>query len=207
MVDCGQAQHHMPHPHAAQSSPGEGAITELLRRHSAGDRSAFDRLVPLVYERLQGIARRQLSQGWSHETLEATALVHEAYVQLCAETRVDWRSRSHFFAISARAMRRILVDGARRRRARKRGDGAAPLPLDLVDVSRENRLELMLAVDEALNTLESVSPPLARVVECRFFAGMTEQETAVALEVPLRTVQRGWTRARAWLLKELRPAS
>jgi RNA polymerase sigma factor (TIGR02999 family) len=197
----------MPRPHAKESAAGAGEITQLLRRHHAGDRSAFDRLVPLVYGRLQGIARQQLARGWSLETLDATALVHEAYVQLCGETSVDWQSRSHFFAVSARAMRRILVDCARRRRARKRGGGVVPLPLDFVSVSHDSRIELVLAVDDALATLEQIGPLLARVVECRFFAGMTEQETAIALEIPLRKVQREWTRARAWLLKELRSAS
>ncbi len=184
-----------------------GDITQLLRQHRAGDRSAFDRLVPLVYGRLKHIARRQLASGWARETIGATALVHEAYMQLCAETGVDWQGRSHFFAVSARAMRRILVDGARRRRARKRGSGAMPVPLDLVDVSLDNRLDVVLAVDEALTTLETIGPRLARVVECRFFAGMTEEETAIALDVPLRTIQREWTRARAWLLRELGPVS
>ena len=195
----------MPRP-ARDATTDAGDITLLLRRHHAGDRSAFDQLVPLIYHRLQGIARAQLARGWSVATLDATALVHEAYVQLCAETSVDWQSRSHFFAVSARAMRRILVDYARRRRARKRGGPTRPVPLDLVDPSEENRVELVLAVDEAMATLEAIGPRLARVVECRFFAGMTEEETSVALQVPLRTVQREWTRARAWLLKELRPA-
>lgn len=181
-----------------------GEITQLLRRHQDGDRTAFDRLVPLIYQRLRGIARQQLGRGWAAETLSATALVHEAYLQLCAETGVDWQGRSHFFAVSARAMRRVLVDAARRRRARKRGGGGRPVPLDLVDLSSENRLDVVLAVDQALASLEDVSPRLARVVECRFFAGLTEEETAAALAVPLRTVQRDWTRARAWLVKELR---
>lgn len=181
-----------------------GEITQLLRRHQDGDRTAFDRLVPLIYQRLRRIARQQLGRGWAAETLSATALVHEAYLQLCAETGVDWQGRSHFFAVSARAMRRVLVDAARRRRARKRGGGGRPVPLDLVDLSSENRLDVVLAVDQALASLEDVSPRLARVVECRFFAGLTEEETAAALAVPLRTVQRDWTRARAWLVKELR---
>ena len=196
----------MARPDTSPAMTGAGDITRLLRRHHAGDRSAFDRLVPLVYGRLKRIARRQLASGWSRETLGATALVHEAYMQLCAETGVDWQGRSHFFAVSARAMRRILVDGARRRRARKRGRGATLVPLDLVDVSLDSRVEVVLAVDEALATLDAIGPRLARIVECRFFAGMTEEETAIALGVPLRTVQREWTRARAWLLKELRPA-
>lgn len=196
----------MPRPETSSSLTDAGEITRLLRRHHAGDRAAFDALVPMVYQRLQGIARRQLAQDWRLETLTATALVHEAYVQLCAETGVDWQSRSHFFAVSARAMRRILVDSARRRRARKRGGGAAAVALDLVDVSVDNRIDLVLAVDQALSALEDAVPRLARIVECRFFAGMTEEETAIALEMPLRTVQREWTRARAWLLRELRAA-
>jgi RNA polymerase sigma factor (TIGR02999 family) len=194
----------MARPDTTGPTTDAGAITHLLRRHHSGDRSAFDSLVPLVYQRLQAIARRQLGRGWALETLSATGLVHEAYVQLCAETSVDWQSRSHFFAVSARAMRRILVDSARRRRARKRGGGGRPVTLDLVDLSVDNRIDLVLAVDEALAALEEAGPRLARLVECRFFAGMTEEETAIALEMPLRTVQREWTRARAWLLKELR---
>ena len=197
----------MVRANAAAPAADRGEITQLLQRHRAGDRSAFDRLVTLVYGRLQQIARQQLAAGWPLETLSATALVHEAYAQLCDETRVDWQGRSHFFAVSARAMRRILVDYARRRRAVKRGKGAELVAIDLVDVSQENRLEVVLAVDEALEGLEAVSPRLARGVECRFFAGMTEEETAAALQIPLRTAQREWTRARAWLLKALGPQS
>jgi RNA polymerase sigma factor (TIGR02999 family) len=200
------SEHAMPRPDTDTSLTDAGEITRLLRRHHGGDRAAFDALVPLVYQRLQGIARRQLAQNWRLETLGATALVHEAYVQLCTETSVDWQSRSHFFAVSARAMRRILVDSARRRRARKRGGGAAAVALDMVDVSVDNRIDVVLAVDEALSALEDAVPRLAHIVECRFFAGMTEEETAIALELPLRTVQREWTRARAWLLRELRAA-
>jgi len=181
-----------------------GDITELLQRHRGGDRSAFDALVPLIYDRLRRIARRQLARVWSLETLTPTSIVHEAYVQLSDEKRVDWQSRSHFFGISARVMRQIVVDYARRRNALKRGAARAKVPVDAVDVPVENRLELVLAVDEVLAMLESFNPRLSRVVECRFFAGMTEEETAEALQVPLRTVQREWTRARAWLVKELR---
>ena len=181
-----------------------GDITALLQRHRGGDRSAFDALVPLIYDRLRRIARRQLARAWSLETLTPTSVVHEAYVQLSEEKRVDWQSRSHFFGISARVMRQIVVDYARRRNALKRGGSRAKVSVDAVDVPVENRLELVLAVDEVLAMLESFNPRLARVVECRFFAGMTEEETADALQIPLRTVQREWTRARAWLVKELR---
>jgi len=191
-------------PPNSASRTAHGDITDLLQRHRGGDRSAFDALVPLIYDRLRRIARRQLARVWSLETLTPTSIVHEAYVQLSDEKRVDWQSRSHFFGISARVMRQIVVDYARRRNALKRGAARAKVPVDAVDVPVENRLELVLAVDEVLAMLESFNPRLSRVVECRFFAGMTEEETAEALQVPLRTVQREWTRARAWLVKELR---
>jgi len=180
-----------------------GQITDLLQRHRGGDRAAFDALVPLIYDRLRLIARRQLARVWSLDTLSPTAVVHEAYVHLSDERGVDWQGRSHFFAISARVMRQVVVDYARRRRALKRGGARQAVPVDDVDLPVENRLELVLGVDEVLAMLETFNPRLARVVECRFFAGMTEAETAEALQVPLRTVQREWMRARAWLVKEL----
>jgi RNA polymerase sigma factor (TIGR02999 family) len=186
------------------TSDGErGEITALLERHHAGDREAFDRLVALVYDRLRTIARRQLARNRRGLTLDTTSLVHEAYVQLVDETGVAWQNRSHFFAITARAMRRILVDHARRRGAQKRGAGRPPLDLRPDQLAVEDQAELVLAVDRALESLASFNERLARVVECRFFAGMTEQETVEALGVPLRSVQRDWARARAWLLKEL----
>lgn len=185
--------------------PTDGDITDLLQRHRRGERAAFDALVPLIYDRLRRMARRQLARAWSLETLSPTSVVHEAYMQLSEETRVDWQSRSHFFGIGARVMRQIVVDYARRRNAAKRGGARSKVPMEAIDVPVENRLELVLGVDEVLDMLESFNPRLARIVECRFFAGMTEEETADALEIPLRTAQREWTRARAWLLKELRP--
>ncbi len=180
-----------------------GAITDLLRKHHSGDRAAFDELVSLVYEHLRRIARGQLARGWPSNTLNATALVHEAYAQLARETGVDWQNRSHFFAVSARAMRRILVDHARERSAQKRGFGRRPIPLDEAVIRVDDQIELILAVDEALNRLDGIDERLTRVVECRYYAGMTEEETARALGTSLRTVQRDWLRARAWLLKEL----
>ena len=181
--------------------PGE--ITDLLQRHRGGDRDAFDRLVTMVYHELRSIARRQL--GWRRrgDMLDTTGLVHEAYARLVQETGIDWQGRAHFFGIAARAMRRIVVDTARRRGAQKRGAGRPPLPLDRVPVGIEQQTELMLAVDEALESLAAFNERLARVVECRFFAGFSDEETAAALGVSLRTVERDWTRARAWLLKEL----
>jgi RNA polymerase sigma factor (TIGR02999 family) len=180
-----------------------GDITALLARHQAGDRGAYDELVSLVYDELRRIARGQLARGWPSDTVTPTALVHEAYVQLIDETGVDWQGRSHFFAICARAMRRTLVDRARHHGARKRSGALHPLSLEDVKVGVEPHAELVIAVDEAMRSLERFNERLARVVECRYFAGLTEEETAQTLGLSVRTVQRDWTRARAWLLKEL----
>ena len=186
----------------ARSDDGP-AITALLKAHHQGDRTAFDRLMPLVYERLRAIAGRQVARGWPGQTLSPTGLVHEAYMQLVEETGIDWQDRSHFFAICARSMRRILVDYARRRTALKRGGGVAASTEDPDAVALETQAELVVAVDQALDRLASFNERLARLVECRYFAGMSEQETADALGVSLRTVEREWPRARAWLQKEL----
>lgn len=180
-----------------------GEITRLLQAHHGGDREAFDALVPLVYERLRRIARGQIRRGGRGRTLDTTSLVHEAYVQLVDETGVDWQDRGHFFAISARAMRRILVDYARERTALKRGGGLPDLTLEPGRHGVAGQAEEVLAVDRALDGLAEFNERLARVVECRYFAGMTEEETAQALGSSLRTVQRDWARARAWLRKEL----
>lgn len=179
-------------------------ITRMLQRHRQGDRAAFDAVVPLVYERLRIIARGQIARaGRRDRTLGTTGLVQEAYLQLADEQGVDWQDRGHFYAICARAMRRILVDAARRRHAAKRGGGVADVTLeaDLVAIDAES--DQVLAVDEALRGLASFNERLARVVECRYFAGLTEEETAQAMDSSLRTVQRDWMRARAWLLKAL----
>jgi RNA polymerase sigma factor (TIGR02999 family) len=180
-----------------------GRITHLLQAHRRGDRAAFDQLVPLVYDRMRRIARGQLARSGRGRTLDTTALVHEAYMQLAEETSVDWQGRTHFFAICARAMRRILVDYARERTALKRGGGVPNLSLDAEQLGAEQQAELVLAVDRAVERLAALSGRLVQVVECRYFAGMTEEETATALGSSLRTVQRDWMRAKAWLRKEL----
>jgi RNA polymerase sigma factor (TIGR02999 family) len=186
-----------------QAPPGE--ITRLLRQHLAGEAGAFDRLVPLVYDRLRELARRQLRRQSSERTLDTTALVHEAYLQLVEETGVAWQDRAHFYAITARAMRRIVVDHVRQRVALKRGGGLAPLELDADAVAgARSEVELVIAVDRALESLASFNERLTRLVECRFFAGMTEEEAAAALGISLRTAQRDWMRAQAWLRRELR---
>jgi RNA polymerase sigma factor (TIGR02999 family) len=189
---------------ALLDAPGE--ITRLLKAHHAGDRGAFGRLVPLVYDRWRALARIQLARERPGQMLSATGLVHEVYLQLANETGVEWRDRSHFFAICIRAMRRTLVDYARRRTAGKRGGGQRDLTLDPERFAVEQEAESLLAVDQALDRLASFSERLAQLVECRVFAGMTDAETAETLGVSLRTVEREWPRARAWLQKELGPA-
>ncbi len=179
-------------------------ITQLLQRHHQGDRGAFDELVPLVYARLRAIARGQIARGGrAGQTLDTTALVQEAYLQMVGEHGVDWQDRGHFYAVCARAMRRILVDEARRRHALKRGGDAVMVTLntDLAEVDAQ--AQQVLAVNDALQGLAEFNERLARVVECRYFAGLTEEETALALGSSLRTVQRDWLRARAWLRKAL----
>jgi RNA polymerase sigma-70 factor (ECF subfamily) len=172
-----------------------------------GDDEAFDELVSIAYDQLRRVARAQLLRRGTPGTLSPTSLVHEVYVQLRDERGVDWQDRGHFFAISARAMRRILVDHARRRGAKKRGDGVPVFALNDFDPAIDHHVDRILAIDQAVNALGRVQPRLARLVECRYFAGLTEEETAEALGVSVRTVQRDWIRARAWLLKTLGEAS
>lgn len=181
------------------------AITGLLLAHHQGDGEAFQQLVPLIYEDLRQIARRQLARSGMSPTLSATALVHEAYFQLVDETKVDWQSRGHFFAIAARSMRRILIDYVRERRAQKRGGDQVHVELDPNAIAVEQQAETLLALDQALGTIASFSERLARVAECRLFGGLSEEETAAALGISLRTAQREWQRARAWLQKEMAP--
>lgn len=178
-------------------------ITELLVAHGEGDKDAFDRLVPAVYRELRRIARGQLRSERPGQTLDPTALVNEAYVKLVDESGVEWQSRSHFFAIAARTMRRILIDHIRRRTAQKRGGGVAPLELDAERIAVDEQAEVLLALDRALENLSSINDRLTRVVEYRFFAGMNEEEVAEVLGVSVRTVRRDWVQAKAWLLEEL----
>lgn len=180
-----------------------GEITRLLQGHRRGDRGAFDSVLPMVYERLRLAARRQLRRLPRGTTLETTGLVHEAYLQLVDEVGVDWQDRGHFLAVAARAMRRIAVDHARRRSAAKRGGGVVPVTLEPSHALGEDPTETVLAVHRALDDLGEINERLVQVVECRYFAGYTEEETAAALGVATRTVQRDWLRARAWLLEAL----
>lgn len=179
-------------------------ITNILLDWGApGERRPMDRLLPLVYDELRRVAHRQLGRERDGHTLSTTALVHEAYLRLVDQTRARWVDRAHFFAVAAGVMRRILVDYARRYRAAKRGGDAKHVDLDNVEVSLEQRSEMVINLDEALARLAELNPRLTQVVECRFFGGMTEEETAQALGVTDRTVRRDWIKAKAWLSREL----
>ena len=185
------------------------AITEALFALRQGAPDAMERLAPLVYEQLKRIARRQLRAEPVGHTLSTTALVHEAYLKLVDQTRAEWQDRGHFFAVASGAMRRILVDYARRYRASRRGAGddgapARPVSLDATEIPVAERAQALIALDEALERLGRFDERQARVVECRFFGGLTEQETASALGISQRTVAREWVTARGWLYQELR---
>ena len=178
-------------------------VTELLVDWQRGDRSALDRLMPAVYEELHRLAGRYLAREPSDHTLQATALVHEAYVRLVDQRSVRWQNRAHFFGIAAQLMRRILVDHARRRDAAKRGDGARPLSLDeAADHTPSHPLDI-LELDRALERLTALDSEQGRIVEMRFFGGLTVEESAEVLGVSPRTVKRQWRAARAWLYREL----
>lgn len=182
-------------------------VTELLEQVGEGDRRAFDRLLPMIYDELRSIARRQLRREYRQHTLMTTGLVHEAYLKMVDQAEVDWKSRAHFLAVAARAMRQILIDYARRRLAEKRGGDWKRITLTQQDLGFEIPFADLLALDRALEGLEGLNPRLRQVVEYRFFAGMTEQEIAELLELTPRTVRRDWVKARAWLYRELYPES
>jgi len=179
------------------------SVTTLLHDAGRGERTAFDRLFPMVYASLRRIASGALRRERRGHTLSPTALANEAYMRLAGLRRVAWRDRAHFFAVAARAMRRVLVNHAVARRAQKRGSGAPAVDIDSVAIVTDDRLEQVLAVHEALERLQKIAPDAARVVECRVFMGLTIEETATAMELSPATVKRHWTVARAWLTREL----
>lgn len=178
-------------------------VTRLLRRLNDGDREAAEPLLAYVYGELRGLARGQLHRGPGRTTLQPTALVHEAYLRLVGSEEADWQSRQHFFAVSARAMRQVLIDHARARAAEKRGGDRQRVPLDAVLVEIEERAVDLLALEEALERLTEVDEQLARIVELRFFTGLDHGEAAAALGLSTRTVERGWRTAKAWLHQAL----
>ena len=180
-----------------------GEITNLLRAWSGGDQAALDRLAEQVYPELRRMARRYMKNERQANTLQSTALVHEVYLRLVDVRKVDWRERAQFYAMSAQMMRRILVDAARARAAKKRGGSAANVNIDDTAVLSPAADRSILAVDEALTAFARLAPRQARVVELRYFGGLTEGEIVAALDISPRTVRRDWDLAKAWLSREL----
>lgn len=178
------------------------SATALLIDWSRGDTSALNQLLPLVYAELRRLAGRQLRRERVNHTLEPTALVHEVYLRLVDQRRVDWQDRAHFLGVAAQTMRRILVDHARRRDAGKRGDGVQCVSIDEARLAAPGEIPL-LALDDALSRLESVDPNLARIIELRAFGGLTIEDAAHVLKVSPSTVKRDWRTAKAWLNREL----
>jgi RNA polymerase sigma factor (TIGR02999 family) len=187
-----------------------GEVTQLLLRWRAGDEAALAALLPLVYEELRSLARRHLRHERGSHTLQRTALVHEAFLRIVDQQRVDWESRTQFYGIASQMMRRVLVDHARRRSAAKRGDGAAHVDLDAVlqdegeDLPAVPEAEIdFAAIDAALKRLEALDPQQGRLVELRFFGGLSIKETADVIGVSPATVKREWAIARAWLQRAI----
>ena len=178
-------------------------ITQLLAEWSDGNQSALDELYPLVYEELHRLARRYMSRERKGHTLQTTALINEAYVRLVDQRNVHWANRSHFFAISAQIMRRILIDHARRHAYAKRGGGAQQVSLEQVAVVAREQSSEILRLDEALKTLAKMDPRRCHVVELRYFGGLSNEEIAGVLKVSENTVTRDWNLARAWLHRQL----
>ena len=178
-------------------------VTELLQRISHGDKQAEEDLIPRVYRELRRIAGAHLRNERPDHTLQATALVNEAYIRLTSQEQPDWKDRTHFFAVAAQVMRRILVDHARKKNAAKRGSGAVVAPLDTNLSLADDQCELITGIDSALERLALLNPRQAKVVELRFFSGLNEEEIGEALGISSRTVKRDWTVARAWLYGEL----
>ena len=186
-----------PHP----DEPAAGDMSTILRAWSGGDQSALEKLTPIVYNELRRLARRHMQHERPGHSLQATALVNEAYMRLVDYKRMQWQNRAHFFAVSSQLMRRILVEHARKRIKVKRGDGAQHVSLeDAIIVGSERPMD-MVALDDALNELARLDPRKAQVVEMRFFGGLSVEETAEVLKVSAVTVMRDWNTAKAWLYR------
>jgi len=179
-------------------------VTQLLQAASQGDEAANEALIPLVYDELRRLARSYMRRERPGHTLQTTALVHEAYLRLVNQN-VGWQNRSHFFGIAAQMMRRILVDLAKRRRRDKRGGGAVQVTLDDPALIAQQSNAELLALDDALGRLEKLDPQRARIVELRFFGGLSNEEASEVLGISTATIQRQWTGAKAWLYHELKP--
>jgi len=181
-------------------------ITQLLNEISSGNELAIEQVLPLVYNELRRISSKYLSEEYRKHTFQTTELVHEAYLKLVGNQQISWESRAHFFGIAAQSMRQILVDYARRRKSQKRGGGERKLSLDdAPNISKESD-EQILALDEALTHLESVEERSSKIVELRYFSGLTINETAEILKISPTTVKRDWNFAKAWLYREIQQA-
>lgn len=183
-----------------------GDLTRLLQEAAGGESAAAERLLPLIYEQLRAIANRRMSSERADHTLQATALVHEAYLRLMGNARIEWASRAHFFHAAAEAMRRILIEHARHRARLKRGGSRSRRPIERVDLAVDHDPDEILALDAAICRLEERDPRAARIVRLRFFAGLSVEETAEALDLAPRTIKRDWAAARAWLFREMQAA-
>ena len=192
-----------PSRSAAAGPAAQQQVTRVLQDVGAGRAQASQQLLPLVYEELLVIARQRLRDERAHHTLNATALVHEAYMRLVGDTAGGWENRAHFFGAAARAMRQVLIDYARKRGRAKRGGDQPRIPLNVVDLAVEAPVEDVLAVDRAVEKLAAKDPRMAEVVQLRFYAGLSVEETAAALGMSERTVRREWSLARAWMMREL----
>jgi RNA polymerase sigma-70 factor, ECF subfamily len=182
------------------------SVTKLLEEWNSGDREALDKLMPLIYEELRKMARRYMHQQNPGHTLQTTALIHEAYLRLVKQKEKHFQNRAHFFGVAAQAMRHILVDYARERHTAKRGGRARPISLEEAALVTPERAGNLVAFDDALKELESLSKRQSRVVELRYFGGLSVDETAAVLEVSPDTVMRDWSMAKTWLHRALSPA-
>jgi RNA polymerase sigma factor (TIGR02999 family) len=193
------------HVNGLAIEPRSAEITDLLKAWGAGDKAALGRVAEYVYPEFRRMARRYMKNEGQGNTLQATAMIHEVYLRLVEVTNVEWHARAQFFAMAAQMMRRILVDAARARRSQKRGGIAPKVNIDETAVLSPATDRSILALDEALTAFSQVAPRQAKVVELRYFGGLTEEEIVAALEISPRTVRRDWDLAKAWLLRELSP--
>lgn len=184
-------------------TPSTQQVSQLLIAWREGDAGAFDRLMPMVYDELRNLAHRYIRRAPGGQTLQTTALVHEAYLRLAGQMDVGWQNRSHFFAVCAQVMRSLLVDRARARYALKRGGGLRQVELDDAAAQSPTRDEQLLALDECLDRLAEIDPRKSRIVEMRYFGGMSVEEAAQVLNVSPITIKREWSKARAWLYREM----
>lgn len=183
------------------SPPAPQEVTQLLNELGQGNKAALDRLTPLVYEELRRLARYYMSRERQDHTLQTTALVNEAYLRLVDQKNVSWQNRAHFFAVSAQVMRHILVDHARSHTSAKRGGEVRRVPLDEGATMSDERASDLLALDEALRELTEIDPLKSQLVELRYFGGLSIEETAEAMQIPIIRVKREWNKAKAWLYK------